>query len=604
LINNYLNKEHAVIPILSSLDLKEIICIPVNIWGKLIIAVVFGAAFFSFFLAFYFRKKWLEQLIKTNITSVKADQIEVENIIQKDQCTDSASDNTIPVEIESPSKTFIPFVVEMVVENQNKNSDVFTVKISLSETCADFSRDQIDIIGGKIIDLIKNENENSYILKIQINKGYSDKISVSIQENKLRCKQGSYNSKAYLEIFPIIQSSSKDPFDFLKAPTGESLAAKSFLQIRSNMNDIFKQASEKFTKGELGLIGAGHIFPRILKLSSFNEIGAVYCKSLDNFKDSDHWYFVGDIHGDFLAFHSVLEDIKKDPDFKLCFLGDLVDRGPYGAECFALLLKTVMEYPNRIVWILGNHDEVVKWDLGCPKDVFDKDIYEEFLKIRNNLPRFFSFVAPAEFLVWLNDRDPQVKQERLFAGNLFCDIVSVLPRCVLFPNGILATHAGFPLKDRWDSLKNLEDFHHQRCLDDFTWNRIQNNSDAFISKDMRPTEKSWTFGWDTIANFREKVKVFFDFKSMIRGHDHLKDGWELHKNFVKVPVLTLNTFGFHFMNNSFENSAYKTEIVYYKADNSGILDARNIIKIQIKVNLLEEFYGYKNTTQNTVSVIN
>lgn len=499
-------------------------------------------------------------------------------------------------------------------------------KLTFSEKCPDFSKEFIHVIGGSI-SLLKNVDDFEYDIEIQSN-GESEMVIIEIEENRFTSDTKIINGPFKLEIpvqkehipvvlkEPIVTAdvtevqktlntgdiintnqvtveTKKGPFDHLNPPKGDGPAISSFNKIQAELNDIFKEAREKFSRGELGLIGAGHIYPRILKLSALQEIGAVYGKSINNFSKTDRWYFLGDIHGDYLAFYTILEEIKKDPNFKICFLGDLVDRGPYGAECFALLLKMAMEFPNRIAWILGNHDEIIKWDLGAPKQVFDKSDYEVFSKIRKNLPRFYALLYPAEFLDWLNDNNPTVKKERNFAGNLFCEIASVLPRCILFPNGILASHAGFPLKDRWDSLKNLEDFYHPRCLDDFTWNRIQSSPDAFILNDARNEEKSWTFGWDTIANFRDKVKGLIDFNCLIRGHDHLTEGWEIHQKFVRVPVLTLNSFGFNNISNSLQRGSYKKEVVYFIAESDGTLKPENIKKVPIHEDLLEQFYSSK-----------
>jgi len=218
-------------------------------------------------------------------------------------------------------------------------------------------------------------------------------------------------------------------------------AIEELTRIRNEMPAIFERAAKKVLSGEIELIGWGLSLPRVQRLSEAHA--------------GKPWFFIGDIHGDFLAWHCLLGRARRENDFRICFLGDLIDRGPLHIESFAALLDAAEKHPGQILWILGNHDAGVRWDKQKKK---------------------FSAggVEPAEFIDWINGDVSEYSMEQVQAwGKLFEDVSARLPRAVLFPDGTLATHGGVPLKDRLEFLKTMEALHHKRCLEDFIWTRIR-----------------------------------------------------------------------------------------------------------------------------------
>ncbi|EKF33438.1 phosphoprotein phosphatase, putative [Trypanosoma cruzi marinkellei] len=81
-------------------------------------------------------------------------------------------------------------------------------------------------------------------------------------------------------------------------------------------------------------------------------------------KEQETLVVVGDIHGDLnvLLSHILPEQSDKEInvdglDRKFLFLGDYVDRGPYGVEVVMLLFALKVEYPQLIHIMRGNHEE-------------------------------------------------------------------------------------------------------------------------------------------------------------------------------------------------------------------------------------------------------
>eukprot|EP01065_Artemidia_motanka_P038283 TRINITY_DN47142_c0_g1_i1.p1 TRINITY_DN47142_c0_g1~~TRINITY_DN47142_c0_g1_i1.p1 ORF type:complete len:498 (+),score=142.88 TRINITY_DN47142_c0_g1_i1:64-1494(+) len=69
---------------------------------------------------------------------------------------------------------------------------------------------------------------------------------------------------------------------------------------------------------------------------------------------------VGDIHGQLADFiHHVLGGVlrKQDQVSRWLFLGDLVDRGPHGAECLAIVALMKVLYPQYVTVLRGNHED-------------------------------------------------------------------------------------------------------------------------------------------------------------------------------------------------------------------------------------------------------
>ena len=62
-------------------------------------------------------------------------------------------------------------------------------------------------------------------------------------------------------------------------------------------------------------------------------------------------YVLSDLHGCMEQYHNMLEKIALGEDDELYIVGDVIDRGPYGAE----LLCEIMDAPN-VHLIMGNHE--------------------------------------------------------------------------------------------------------------------------------------------------------------------------------------------------------------------------------------------------------
>lgn len=320
-----------------------------------------------------------------------------------------------------------------------------------------------------------------------------------------------------------------EPTDFLKDLT----------TLRERTPRIFEDAASRVRKGILPLLGWGPGKDPVL--------------NIDESLSEKAWFFIGDIHGDVLAFHTLLSHVRKNAEFHLCFLGDLVDRGPFSAECFALLLEFAMAYPMRVLWILGNHDESLRY-LYSPTTLASLAFVEAPPQADR---KFAASVEPAEFAQWLNESGT----EREPIGRLFVEVCRGLPRAALFSDGLLATHGGVPLEDLWNDLVQRESLYQERALLDFTWVRLCDQpckKGWKLDLTKRKSSSDFQMGFRDLENFQEKVKEWFPFRQIVRGHDHFEAGHALLENSKKIQVLTLTGFGFSSTAGSEKANGYRS----------------------------------------------
>ena len=240
----------------------------------------------------------------------------------------------------------------------------------------------------------------------------------------------------------------------------------------------------------------------------------------------ESWFLIGDIHGDFFALLTLLETARAlKSDFRIAFLGDLVDRGEQHAECLVLLFEFAQTHPGRVLWLAGNHDIAFS---------------------RSGLAAaMHSAVEPSECLDYINDVSSNAAWRNVF-GSLIAALPSRLPRAALFPDGLLLSHGGFPLTDRLDGLAGLDDAQKLAWLEtpenlqDFTWTRLT----RFPRKIPNRAHKGCQYGYRDFQAFREAMGISFPVQRLVVGHEHPADGWE---QFDSYPAVVLSGFGFDYL---------------------------------------------------------
>lgn len=289
--------------------------------------------------------------------------------------------------------------------------------------------------------------------------------------------------------------------------------------------------------------------------------------------NSADWFLLGDIHGDYYALRNAVEYVRcqRPNDFRLIFLGDLVDRGPHPLECLWYLLNLAKTYPGRIMWIAGNHD------IGFSHDAAQK--------------RFQAAHLPSEFLNHLNKSDAWFFFRQQL-GKEFIELVAGLPRAALFPDGLLVTHGGFPhvdLQARLSECTTPEErriwLNSESALQDFTQNRIT----KYRKKTVSRSRDSCQYGYEDFESFCRVTADFFPTSRLVTGHDHPHGGFDIHKEWVKMPALTLAGFGFgmNYENPEAFDSRYRDNLVVGRCREGQIPE---VVKIRVDTGDLKRFF--------------
>ena len=239
---------------------------------------------------------------------------------------------------------------------------------------------------------------------------------------------------------------------------------------------------------------------------------------LGEISDAPLW-FIGDLHGDLLALEAALALIgrecegRTDGRARIVLLGDLFDDGGYGLETVLRIFERIVEHPQTLCLIAGNHDEALEY----------------------NGARFSATVSPSDFFEFLNRNAAHEWIGR--AGKLVVRIVADAPRALFFPDGLLAAHGGFPLTDLHRHLAETGDWNDPRCLADFVWSRAHPKARKKLPNRM---SRGSQFGYEDFAAFCAlSASLGRPVTHMVRGHDHVEHGYEISPAYAATPMLTM-----------------------------------------------------------------
>jgi hypothetical protein len=228
-------------------------------------------------------------------------------------------------------------------------------------------------------------------------------------------------------------------------------------------------------------------------------------------------WFLGDIHGDLLAFLVAQKFIKQQEGIpRFVFLGDLFDRGKFNKEVLFHVLELIVNNPEQHCLVVGNHDEGLRVTDG----------------------KFSSSVEPCEFADFLNAEDTDQGWRDLAEQAI--RVFFHAPRAMLLPDGLLVAHGGVPHVDRLPAIGNKDDLSDRDCGEDFVWTRLHESARKKIPN--RST-RGCSLGVTDFYAFCDKLSEILSrpVKGMIRGHDHIEKRFAFFEGYTERPVLTINT---------------------------------------------------------------
>lgn len=229
-------------------------------------------------------------------------------------------------------------------------------------------------------------------------------------------------------------------------------------------------------------------------------------------------WILGDLHGDLLALEAALALAHRTAERegteapRLLFLGDLFDDEGFGLEVLLRVFEIVLDAPDRVCLLAGNHDEALSFD-GV---------------------RFSANVSPSDFADLLNANLAHEWIGR--AGKLAVRLFAEAPRALFFPDGLLVSHGGFPLADLHGRLAETGNWNDPACLSDFVWTRAHPSARKKLpNRHSRGSQ----FGREDFAAFCAlATRLGRPVNRLARGHDHLEDRFAVYAVDPAHPVLT------------------------------------------------------------------
>jgi hypothetical protein len=234
--------------------------------------------------------------------------------------------------------------------------------------------------------------------------------------------------------------------------------------------------------------------------------------------DTSPLWIIGDLHGDLLALETALAQIRSlaaqgdSAPPRLIFLGDFVDDEGLALEVLLRVFELIVEAPQRVCVIAGNHDEALSYDGK----------------------RFASSVSPSDFADFLNDNLAHEWIAR--AGKLALRLTAHAPRALFFPDGLLVAHGGFPLVDLHPTLEETGDWNAPACLSDFVWSRAHPKARRKLPNRF---SRGSQFGHEDFADFCAlSARLGRPVTRMVRGHDHVEERYAIYPAYHAHPLLT------------------------------------------------------------------
>ena len=224
-------------------------------------------------------------------------------------------------------------------------------------------------------------------------------------------------------------------------------------------------------------------------------------------------WIIGDLHGDLLALEAALAHIRAQAlASRIVFLGDFFDDEGLGLEVLTRVFELLLEAPERVCIVAGNHDEALTYDGK----------------------QFASSVSPSDFSDFLNAHLAHEWIER--AGKVAIRLTAHAARALFFADGLLVAHGGFPLIDLHASLGETGNWNDPACLSDFVWVRAHPKARRKLPNRF---SRGSQFGYEDFADFCAlSTRLGRPVARLVRGHDHVEERYAIYPAYQAHPVLT------------------------------------------------------------------
>lgn len=215
---------------------------------------------------------------------------------------------------------------------------------------------------------------------------------------------------------------------------------------------------------------------------------------------------IGDLHGDLKSLFKILDDIDferflDNPNNKIIFLGDYVDRGTHSISVLYTVCYLKQRFPNSVIPMRGNHEATMEFP-------------------------FLSHSLPSEVEEYFGEGGREIYKKILL-------FFQQLPLVTIIQNQLLLVHGGLPTTLRYaDFHKLIVNAQHNQgpstVLEEILWNDPR--SDIQNGQTWEKSRRSFGkhFSKDISKKWLEATKT----KVIVRGHEPCH-GFKIdHENMV------------------------------------------------------------------------
>jgi serine/threonine protein phosphatase 1 len=118
---------------------------------------------------------------------------------------------------------------------------------------------------------------------------------------------------------------------------------------------------------------------------------------------------IGDVHGCYYTFKSMVKQYWRPEEELLIQLGDLINKGPHSAKCLIYGRKLLKKHPGRVYFLRGNHEQ---WFINHYRHDSENPTY---LGLVSQFER--AGLSIKEVVSWLTQLPPVWQDERLFISH-------------------------------------------------------------------------------------------------------------------------------------------------------------------------------------------
>ena len=219
---------------------------------------------------------------------------------------------------------------------------------------------------------------------------------------------------------------------------------------------------------------------------------------------------VGDLHGNLIDLIRILLNAGPPPNRKFLFLGDYVDRGEYSVEVVIFLLSLMIQYPNDVFLLRGNHELIaVNSNYGFKQQV---------LALYGNCG--------------------------LFEG--FNEVFDNLPIAAIVNQKTLCLHGGFsPNLQKLSQLEELDRAANPPCdvVDDILWS----DPDPSIEN---ITKSSRGHGYLFGAVFANFFLINNNLERLVRAHEYVQEGFKFEMNSKVITIFSSGNYQYQGSNHA------------------------------------------------------